>query len=72
MFLAQHGRVHALVQGGQVRVARGPDDVRVEHGVGGDPGGRAARGPGQPPQAAGQPGGLGALGRVHRAQRLQP
>ena len=26
MFLAQHGRVHALVQGGQVGVARSPDD----------------------------------------------
>ena len=30
MFLAQHGRVHTLVQGGQVRVARGRDDVRAE------------------------------------------
>jgi len=30
VFLAEHDRVRAFVQGGQVRVARGPDDVRAE------------------------------------------
>ena len=72
VFLAEHGRVHALVQGGQVRVARGPDDVRVEHGVGGDPRCRAAGGIGQPRQAALQVRAAAPLRGVYRAQGFEP
>jgi hypothetical protein len=72
VFLSEHSRVHALVQGGQVRVACAPDDVRVEHGVGGDPRRRAAGGTGQPLEAALQVRGPAPLRGVHRAQRFQP